>query len=255
MNRRMYGQRISLVVGAGLLWMLFSSIGVVDAKDCGPGVNFCSCGDTVVTDYNFGGAYQIGCYGVDQALKVAPYVTLDCADSTIYGNGVNQSAGFRLGEGSSLYNCWSTGFQYHVKFDGNNPLMYGGGGWDSTDECFHLSTGTGGSRLYYVWGRAPLECLYVLQSYSNSIYGSYLQGNNGTYLKQGSSGTWIQACTLAGGPNRVNFDGAGNGNVLDQNDYQGGTVRSSGSAYPNYVGPSGYYPGSLNNQDGSLVLY
>jgi hypothetical protein len=58
-----------------------------------------------------------------------------------------------------------------------------------------------------------------------------------------------------GGPNRVNVEGAGNNNVLDQNDDQCGTVRSSGSAYPNWVGPAGSYPCSLNNQDGSLVLY
>ena len=247
-------RRERLVAGIVGIMLIFVTGTATIAKNC-TGAD-CSCSDTLVASVTLSGAQEYYCPNVDQALKIAAGVTLNCSGSWVTSNhGVDNAAGFRL-LGGVIVNCWVwDGWEIGVKLDGNGSQMwYGGVGGSIAQEGIHASDSTSGHVIYGVFVQAPMEALYFKGSHGSHVEASTFVGAPATYANDGASDNHVLSCDLSGGSNRSIFSAAGSGNWWEGNDYHNGIVRSvNGSAYPNYIGPNPN--ATIQNTDGSLAVY
>jgi hypothetical protein len=245
-------------VGKGLVWMsaavvlILGWVASVEAKDCTLQAWDCAPGDTLVQSGTL--QYDLYAYGEEHALILADGVWIDCDSHWVVLDPTRQSAVFRLGHGSGLYNCYVYGGEISVKLNGWQAWIIGGGTYGSSQEGLHFTHGVQGNYVCCLTIQVPEEALYFQGSHGNVVEWVTVYGQNATYINDGASYNQVKYSTLRGGSNRANFSAAGPQNDWFSNDYGGGIVRSGeGSQYPNWIGPSPN--ATIHNFDGSLYVY
>jgi len=78
-----------------------------NADVCGENIGDCQCGDTIYTNYTFGGGLDCSVEGMDAFNIGADNITIDCAGNSIIGNDSANYAGFvaTTASGVTIKNC------------------------------------------------------------------------------------------------------------------------------------------------------